>query len=328
MSKANSLLVAPVPVDVPCVGIDVAKDKLDIALDSTAELLVYTNDAAGIAQLIAHLQPLQPRFIVVEATGGYETNLVTALALAGLPVCLVAPRRIRAFAKGLGILAKTDRLDAQVLARYGREARPRLYQLTSSEQRALEALLTRRAQLIEMWVAERNRLGTAPKVIQPQLQKHIKWLEQHISAADTDLHKRLRATPLWQRQDEVVQSVPGVGPVLSLTLLAHLPELGQLSHKRIAALVGVAPFADDSNKRKGKRHITGGRRVVRSVLYMATLAATRCNPVLKAFYQKLCAAGKCAKVAITACARRLLTILNAMVRDNAPWHPNIMATAS
>ncbi|HEX4949668.1 MAG TPA: IS110 family transposase [Blastocatellia bacterium] len=328
MSHANSLLVAPVPVDVPCVGIDVAKDKLDTAIDTTGTLLVHANDAAGIAQLIAHLQPLQPHFIVVEATGGDETNLVTALALAGLPVCLVAPRRIRAFAKGLGILAKTDTLDAQVLARYGRDARPRLYQLTSTEQRELEALLTRRAQLIEMFVAERNRLATAPKVVQPQVQKHIQWLEQHITAADTDLQKRLRATPLWQRQDEIVQSVPGVGPVLSLTLLAHLPELGQLSHKRISALVGVAPFAADSNKRAGKRHITGGRRVVRSVLYMATLAATRCNPVLKAFYQKLRAAGKCPKVALTACARRLLTILNAMVRNNTPWNPKKMATAS
>ena len=328
MPKINSLLVAPVPVDVACVGIDVAKDKLDTAIDTTGTLLVHANTPDGIAQLIATLQPLQPRFIVVEATGGYETNLVTALALAGLPVCLVAPRRIRAFAKGLGILAKTDTLDAQVLARYGREARPRLYQLTSTEQRELEALLTRRAQLIEMLVAERNRLGTAPKVIQPQLHKHIQWLEQHITAADTDLQKRLRVTPLWQQQDEIVQSVPGVGPVLSLTLLAHLPELGQLSHKRIAALVGVAPFADDSNKRAGKRHITGGRRVVRSVLYMATLAATRCNPVLKAFYQKLGAAGKCPKVAITACARRLLTILNAMVRNKTPWHPNHAATTS
>lgn len=328
MSTPKSFLVAPVPVDIPCVGIDVAKDKLDTAIDTTGELFVHANDATGMARLIATLQPLQPRFIVVEATGGYETELVTALALAGLPVCLVAPRRIRAFARGLGILAKTDRLDAQVLARYGREARPRLYQLSSAEQRELEALLTRRAQLIEMLVAERNRLGTAPRVIQPQLQKHIKWLEQHITAADTDLHQRLRATPLWQRQDEIVQSAPGVGPVLSLTLLAHLPELGQLSHKRIAALVGVAPLADDSNKRAGKRHITGGRRVVRSVLYMATLAAIRCNPVIKACYQKLCAAGKCPKVAITACARRLLTILNAMVRDNAPWNPKIMATAS
>jgi transposase len=328
MAKTHSLLVAPVPVDVPCVGIDVAKDKLDTGIDTTGELLLHANDAAGIAQLIAYLQPLQPRFIVVEATGGYETNLVTALALAGLPVCLVAPRRIRAFAKGLGLLAKTDRLDAQVLARYGREARPRLYQLTSSEQRELEALLTRRAQLIEMLVAERNRLDTAPKVIQPQLHKHIKWLEQHITAADSDLHKRLRAAPLWQRQDEIVQSVPGVGPVLSLTLLAHLPELGTLSHKRIAALVGVAPVPDDSNKRTGKRHISGGRRVVRSVLYMATLAAIRCNPVLKTLYQKLRAAGKCAKVALTACARRLLVILNAMVRNQTPWQPKIMATAA
>lgn len=328
MSKPNSLLVPPVPVDVPCIGIDVAKDKLDIAIDSTGELWLHPHDETGIAQLIARLLPLQPRFIVVEATGGYETKLVTALALAGLPVCLVAPQRIRAFAKSLGLRAKTDTLDAQVLARYGREVRPRLYQLTSQETQELEALLTRRAQLVEMLVAERNRLHTAPKVLHAPLQKHIKWLAQQITATDTDLQKRLRATPLWQRQDEVVQSVPGVGPVLSLTLLARLPELGHLSHKRIAALVGVAPFADDSNKRTGKRHISGGREVVRSVLYMATLAATRCNPVLKAFYQKLCAAGKCPKVALTACARRLLVILNAMVRDNTPWNPKIVATAS
>lgn len=319
MSKKTLPLVAPVAVDVPCVGIDVAKDKLDTAVDTTGTLLWHENNAAGIAQLVAQLQSLRPAFIVVEATGGYETELVLALALVGLPVCLVAPKRVRAFAKGLGILAKTDTLDAQVLARYGREARPPLYQLASAETRELEALLTRRKQLIEMLVAEQNRLQTAPKVLHSHLQEHIAWLQEKIAQSDADLQQRLQATPLWQQRDQLVQSVPGVGPVLSLTLLAHLPELGQLSHKRIAALVGLAPFARDSSKHKGKRHISGGRSVVRSVLYMATLAAIRWNPPLKAFYEKLCAAGKCFKVAITACARRLLTILNAMVRTNTPW---------
>jgi transposase len=301
------------------VGIDVAKDSLDIFVDSSAEIFQVANQASEIATVVERLKAVAPDYIVVEASGGFEAALVTALATGGLPVCRVSPQRIRSFARAIGLLAKTDRLDARLLARYGRECRPPLSRLTDGETAELEAFLQRRRQLIEMHVAEKNRLETAPSVVVKQLKEHLRWLEKRIADSDKELRQRISRTALWREQDELVQSVPGVGPVMSLTLLACLPELGRLNRKQIASLVGVAPFARDSGRRRGRRHTAGGRSSVRTVLYMATLSAVRFNPVLKQFYEKLKAGGKVSKVAITACSRKLLTILNAMVRDKTKW---------
>jgi transposase len=302
-----------------CVGIDVSKDNLDIFADSSAEAFQVRNQADDIAALVGRLREAAPDYIVVEASGGFEAALVTALATAGLAVCRVSPQRVRSFARAVGELAKTDRLDARLLARYGRDCRPQVSRLSDAETAELEALMQRRRQLIEMHVAESNRLGTAPQVVARQLKEHLRWLEKRIADSDKELRQRLTKTAVWREQDELVRSVPGVGPVMSLTLLASLPELGRLNRKQIAALVGVAPFARDSGKRRGRRHTAGGRRAVRTVLYMATLSAVRYNPVLKRFYERLKAAGKVSKVAVIASARKLLTILNAMVRDRTRW---------
>ena len=301
------------------VGIDVSKDALDIFIDSSTEEFQVKNQADNIAALVERLQSSAPDYIIVEASGGFEAALMTALATAGLPVCRVSPQRVRSFARALGELAKTDRLDARLLARYGRDCRPPLSRLSDAETAELEALLQRRRQLIEMQVAEHNRLETAPRVVAKQLREHLRWLEKRIADSDKELRRRLEGTPVWREQDELVRTVPGVGPVMSLTLLGSLPELGRLTRKQIAALVGVAPFARDSGKRRGRRHTAGGRRAVRTVLYMATLSAVRFNPVLKQFYERLKASGKVSKVAVIASARKLLTILNAMVRDKAKW---------
>jgi transposase len=301
------------------VGIDVSKDSLDIFIDSSAEEYRIANQATDIAALVEKLKLIAPDYIIVEASGGFETALVSALATGGLPVCRVSPQRVRSFARAIGLLAKTDRLDARLLARYGRECRPPRSRLTDRETAELEALLQRRRQLIEMHVAEKNRLETAPAVVVKQLKEHLRWLEKRITDSDRELRQRLTKTALWREQDEIVQSVPGVGPVMSLTLLACLPELGSLNRKQIAALVGVAPFARDSGRRRSRRHTAGGRSSVRTVLYMATLSAIRFNPVLKQVYQRLRSNGKVSKVAITACARKLLTVLNAMVRDKTRW---------
>jgi transposase len=308
------------PAAVRCsVGIDVSKDSLDLFIDSSVEEYRVANQAGDIAALVERLKSVTPDYIVVEASGGFEAALVTALATAGLPVCRVSPQRVRSFARAVGELAKTDRLDARVLARYGRDCRPPLSRLSDAETAELEALLRRRRQLIEMQVAERNRLETAPRVVARQLREHLRWLEKRIADSDKELRQRIARTAVWREQDELVRTVPGVGPVMSLTLLASLPELGRLNRKQIAALVGVAPFARDSGKRRGRRHTAGGRRAVRTVLYMATLSAVRFNPMLRQFYERLKSAGKVSKVAIIACSRKLLTILNAMVRDRTRW---------
>lgn len=304
----------------PCsVGIDVSKGALDIFIDPTAEAFQVRNQADDIAALVERLRSAAPDYIVVEASGGFESGVVTALATEGLPVCRVSPQRVRSFARALGELAKTDRLDARLLARYGRDCRPPLSRLSDAETAELEALMQRRRQLIEMHVAESNRLETAPRVVAGQLREHLRWLEKRIADSDKELRQRLTKTAVWREQDELVRTVPGVGPVMSLTLLASVPELGKLNRKQIASLVGVAPFARDSGRRRGRRHTAGGRRAVRTVLYMATLSAIRFNPVLKQFYERLRAAGKVSKVAIIASARKLLTILNAMVRDRTKW---------
>jgi transposase len=304
------------------IGIDVAKAQLEFACRPTAETGAVPNDERGIGELVARCQALTPTLIVCEATGGYEAALVAALATAQLPVVIANPRQVRDFAKATGQLAKTDTLDAQVLALFAERVRPAPRALPDEAAQALAALLTRRRQLVEMLTAERNRLLVARPVIRPDLQQHIRYLERRLREADADLHTAVKASPLWRVKDDLLQSVPGVGRVVSLTLLAELPELGRLSHKAIAALVGVAPLARDSGTLRGKRMVYGGRAPVRAVLYMAALVASKCNPVIRAFYQRLRAAGKPAKVALTACMRKLLTILNALARSGTPWNPS------
>ena len=259
--------------------------------------------------------------IVVEATGGWESRVAAALAAASLPVAVINPRQARAFARATGHLAKTDRLDAQVLARFAEAVRPTPRPLPDEAAQELAALLTRRRQLVDMLTAEKNRLGQARGQVRAQIRTHITWLERQITARDTDISTLIRQSPVWRERDDLLQSAPGVGPVFSTTLVAELPELGTLSRQQIAALVGVAPLNQDSGTLRGRRTCWGGRAAVRTVLYMATLVATRCNPVIRACYARLVAAGKAKKVALVACMRKLLTILNAMLKHHRPWCP-------
>jgi transposase len=303
------------------IGIDVAKAQLEFACLPSGETGRVHNDDGGIRELVARCQAPPPTLIVLEATGGYEAALVAALATAGLPVVVANPRQVRDFAKATGQLAKTDAIDAQILALFAERVRPAPRPLPDADVEALDALLTRRRQLVEMLVAERNRLLVARPAVRRDLQQHIRFLERRLREADDDLHTAVKASPLWRVKDDLLQSVPGVGRVVSLTLLAELPELGRLSHKEIAALVGVAPLNRDSGTLRGKRLVYGGRAPVRAVLYMAALVASKCNPVIRAFYHRLRAAGKPAKVALTACMRKLLIILNAIARSGTPWQP-------
>jgi transposase len=303
------------------IGIDVAKATLDYACRPSGEAGTVPNDDPGIRTLVEHLHPHAPTLIVLEATGGYEAAVVAALATTGLPVVVANPRQVRDFAKATGQLAKTDAIDAQVLALFAERVRPMPRLLPDEAAQALDALLTRRRQLVEMLTAERNRLLVARPAVRRDLQQHIRYLERRLREADDDLHTAVKTSPLWRVKDDLLQSVPGVGRVVSLTLLAELPELGRLSSKEIAALVGVAPLARDSGTLRGKRLVYGGRAPVRAVLYMAALVASKCNPVIRAFYERLRAAGKPAKVALTACMRKLLVILNAMARSGTSWDP-------
>jgi transposase len=303
------------------IGIDVAKAQLEFAGRPSGETGTVANDEDGIHALVERCQALAATLVVCEATGGYEAALVAALATAGLPVVVANPRQVRDFAKATGQLAKTDTIDAQVLALFAERVRPAPRPLPDETAQALDALLTRRRQLVEMLTAERNRLLVARPTVRRDLQQHIRFLERRLREADDDLHTAVKASPAWRVKDDLLQSVPGVGRVVSLTLLAELPELGRLSHKEIAALVGVAPLNRDSGTLRGKRLIYGGRAPVRAVLYMAALVASKCNPVIRAFYQRLRAAGKPAKVALTACMRKLLIILNAIARRGTPWQP-------
>ena len=303
------------------VGIDVSKATLDGAIRPSNEIWQTSNDEAGITELVTRLQSQTINLIVIEATGGWEVPVVSALVAAGLPVAVVNPRQVRDFAKSLGRLAKTDRLDAQVLAHFADAVRPESRQLPDAQTRQLHALLTRRRQLIEMLVAEKNRRALIHPDFLSDLKAHLAFLEQHLDELDQQLRRLLQDSPCWREQDDLLQSVPGVGAVTAATLLAELPELGQLNRKKIAALVGVAPFHRDSGVYRGKRTIWGGRGSVRAILYMAALSAKRFNPVIKQFYERLTQAGKPAKVALTACMRKLLTILNAMMQSRTSWQP-------
>jgi transposase len=309
-----------------CVGIDVAKAHFDIALRPTAEGWRVANDDTGIAPLVARMQDLQPALIVLEATGGLEVPVTAALTAAGLPVVVVNPRQAREFAKATGRLAKTDALDARGLAHVAEAVRPAPRPLPEAQTQALSAQLARRRQLLDRLTAEKNRLGRAPPTIQADIQAHIAWLERRLAALNDDLGHAIRASPVWREQDDLLQRTPGVGPVLSHTLVADLPELGTLSRQQIAALVGVAPRNRDRGTLRGQRTVWGGRAQVRAVLYMSTLVAVRYHPVLHIFYERLRRAGKAPKVALTACMRKLLTILNAMSKHRTPWQQNYAPT--
>jgi len=305
------------------VGIDISKDSLDIGIEPGDEVLHLAYDDKGIAQVVARLMQVAPTLIVMEATGGLEVRLASELAAKGLPVAVINPRQARDFAKATGQLAKTDAVDAAVLARFARAIRPAVRPIKDVDTRELDDLVTRRRQLIDMRVQETLRLGTASKIQRKSVAAHIAWLDKRIGDLDDDLTKRLRASDLWRTKDDLLRGIPGVGAITSLTMLAKCPELGDLSRREIAALVGVAPRANDSGKHRGKRFVWGGRADVRAVLYMATVSAIRCNNDIKAFSARLKQAGKPAKVIIVACMRKLLTIMNAMIKNKAQWRPKI-----
>lgn len=302
------------------IGIDVSKKQLDVAVRPDGNRWSAAYEEKEVSSLVKRLNDLTPSLIVIEATGGLETPLVSALAAASLPVVVCNPRQVRDFAKATGKLAKTDTIDADVLAHFGQALRPEIRPLKDEQTQLLTDLLARRRQLVDMRTAEKNRLACSTKKVKNDILQHIKWLEKRLKDIEGDLEKLIKQTPVWRTKDEIIQSVPGVGPVMSLALLSGVPELGSLNRHEIAALIGVAPFNRDSGQFKGKRTIWGGRANVRSVLYMSALAAIRCNPVIKPFYNRLINAGKLSKVAITACMRKLLVILNTMVRNGMCWN--------
>jgi len=305
------------------VGIDVAKAELVVSIVPSAERFTVANDERGVRTLVERLRAIGPTLIVLEATGGYELLGVAGLVAAALPVVVVNPRQVRDFARATGQLAKTDRIDADILARFADVVRPDVRVIADAEAQELEALLARRRQLLEMLQAERNRVGQVfgkgKRLVRKSLKAHITFLERELRMTDTDLGAMVKASPAWRERDELLRSVPGVGPVLSRTLLADLPELGRLSRREIAKLVGVAPLSRDSGTFRGRRFVQGGRASVRAVLYMAALVATKRNATIRIFYLRLVAAGKPKKLALVACMRKLLTILNVMVRTEQRW---------
>ena len=313
------------------VGIDVAKAELVISIVPSGERFAVANDERGVHTLVERLRPIATTLIVLEATGGYELLAVAALAAGALPVIVVNPRQVRDFAKATGQLAKTDRIDADILARFADVVRPAVRVIPDAQAHELDALLTRRRQLLEMLQAEKNRtgqvFGSGKRLVKKSLKAHISYLEREVRMTDTDLGDMVKASPVWRERDELLQSVPGVGPVLSRTLLADLPELGRLSRREIAKLVGVAPLSRDSGTMRGRRFVQGGRATVRGVLYMGALVATKRNVVIRAFYLRLLAAGKPKKLALVACMRKLLTMLNIMVRTRTRWNADITAHA-
>jgi transposase len=308
------------------IGIDVSKDRLDVACRG-AELGPWSlpNSEAGLATLLEKLEGRKPACILLEASGRMEALAVTTLLAAALPVVVINPRQVRDFARSRNTLAKTDRIDAEVLAHFAEAHRPALRPLPDQKQQELDALLVRRRQIVEMLAAEKNRLQTAPLSVRADIKLHIDFLQTRLEESEAAMRARVQENASWNAKDLLLRSVPGVGPVFSLTLLASLPELGELSRQKISALTGVAPYNRDSGRKKGKRVVRGGRADVRAVLYMASLAATRYNPAIRAFYTRLLARGKPKKVALVACARKLLTILNSILRQRTPWNPSFVA---
>jgi transposase len=302
------------------VGIDVAKHRLEIHVRPAGEGFTIDHDEASVAALAERLAALAPALVVLEATGGMEVRLAAALAAAGLPVAVVNPRQVRAFARATGTLAKTDRLDAMAIARFAEAVRPPVRSLPDEATRRLGALVARRRQLLEMLVAERNRRQAADPTLHQRIDAHLRWLEEALAEIERDLDGAVRASPVWRAKEELLRSVPGIGNVSARTLLAELPELGSLTRRQAAALVGVAPFSRDSGKMRGRRTVWGGRARLRACLYMAAVAAARgSNAVIASFYKRLRLAGKPAKLALTACMRKLVVTLNAMLRTNTAW---------
>jgi transposase len=301
------------------VGIDVAKDWLDVASTAGETITRFTNELAGITALVTDLTAQPPQLIVLEATGGHETAVTAALAAAGLAVAVVNPRQVRDFARATGQLAKTDALDARILALFAERIQPPVRPLPDATSQELAALLARRRQLLEMRTAERNRRPSVAPRLRARLDAHVVWLSQQIAELDRELDDTLRDSPLWREKEDLLRSIPGIGPVVARTLLATLPELGTLTPEQAAALAGVAPLNRDSGTRRGPRGTWGGRAPVRAALYMAVVSAIRCNPSIRPFYQRLTTAGKPVKVAMVACMRKLLTIANALLRDGVRW---------
>lgn len=307
------------------IGIDVSKATLDVAIDGEGGVQQHMNDAAGIAALTARVAQRETALVVVEASGGWEMDLVAALAAAGLPAAVVNPTRVRHFAKALGQYAKTDKIDARVIARFAAVVNPPVRPLKTGEQAQLAAVITRRQQVVNMLTQEKNRRVTTRNEMRERLEQHICWLETDLADLNDALAKLVAHCATWQAKQKIMMSVKGVGVVTATALLADLPELGTLNRQQIVALVGLAPLNKDSGRKRGKRHIFGGRKAVRSKLYMAALSAAKHNPVIRSFYERLLAKGKLKKVALTACMRKLLVILNAMIRDMEPWRsqPNL-----
>lgn len=303
------------------VGIDVSKRQLDVAEWGTRTVSQYSNNDKGILRLVQELKEASPTLIVLEASGGWEMTLATELAFAKLPAVVVNPTRVRDFARATGQWAKTDKLDALMIARFAQAVRPEVRVLRNEQQAYLAALIIRRRQVVEIMTAEKNRRGTTHGMISQRLEEHIAWLEEELRSLEEETSRFVRTNTVWQEKEELLRSVPGVGQVTAFTLLAELPELGTMNRQKIAALVGVAPFNRDSGPRRGKRRIFGGRAGVRRALYMSALVGSRSNPVIRAFYERLIANGKEKKVALAACMRKLLVILNAMLRDKKYWNP-------
>jgi len=310
------------------VGIDVSKARLDVAVRPSGEIWRFSNDEAGFASLVERLKPLAPKLVVLEATGGYQAPLAAALTVGRITVAVVNPRQVRDFGRAMGQLAKTDVLDAEVIARFAEAVRPEARPLPDSETAELHGVVSRRRQLVEMITTETNRMATALPAVRRDIEEHITWMQRRLKDVDKDLYTRLKKSPLWRVKEQLLRSAPGIGPVTSCSLLADVPELGKLDGRKIAALVGVAPFNRDSGTLRGKRAIWGGRAAVRATLYMATMAAVRRSPSMKAFHDRLIAAGKPWKVAQVACMRKLLVRLNAMMRDGVAWTEDVQAPAA
>jgi len=304
------------------IGIDVGKERLDVNLSTEKKVRDWANDETGRAELSDWVAEQEVSLVVVEASGGYEAAIVSELVERGEEVALVNPTRVRSFARAEGVLAKTDKIDAQVIARFGAIMKPQVRVRRNEAQTALNEKVTRRRQLVLMRTAEKNRLHTAGSAIQSHITGHIDWLNTEIARLEAEISRAIKANPVWFETAKRVDSVPGIGFITAATLVADLPELGQLNRQKISALVGVAPFNRDSGKKRGKRRIFGGRASVRSVLYMATLSAIRYNPTIKTFYQRLLDKGKLKKVALTACMRKLLVIINTMVKTGQDWNPS------